>query len=465
MAAVPESPYSRLNDSVVARFNRGDYKGVYALGSPAFYKVDTEDFFVGFLSALKAQTGPITSTHYLGACGDRQGFAWTGRKKNLRVEWFTKSPRSFDDYFINDLIEQPYRGPHPPLSDNALRSKTDSTVHRYASYYMLDSNAVGLSIGLIQNGKAFTYHYGEVKKGTRQLPTANSFYELGSIAKTFVATLLAQAVLHKKATLTDDIRKYLPGRYPNLAYNIHPIRLVHLVNHTSALPDSPRPFPYDSISKLSPEEEFRYFEKYSKDSLLKDLHQVELDTVPGTKYRYNSNAFHVLIAILEEIYQKPYEQLLTNYLSKQLGMHHTKSNLSAAEQKRLVQGHNHNRREVPYFNNPQRMMGGPGLATTVGDMLTYLSALLAVDNPALALTRQKTWGEKDGFSVGLSWIMDQNCRGDRYLFHSGRSRGYSSLCRFYPDRQAGIVLLVNETVNQGRLLAMEGLLMRALLEP
>jgi CubicO group peptidase (beta-lactamase class C family) len=53
-----------------------------------------------------------------------------------------------------------------------------------------------------------------------------------------VSTLLAQAVLEKKASLQDDIRKFLPGSYPNLQWNGAPIRLVNLANHTSGLPSS-----------------------------------------------------------------------------------------------------------------------------------------------------------------------------------------------------------------------------------
>lgn len=80
------------------------------------------------------------------------------------------------------------------------------------------------------------YNYGTVKKGEHILPTSNTYYEIGSIIKTFTSRLLAKAVVDKKVSLDDDVRKYLQGDYANLQYKNHPIRLRDLASYTSALP-------------------------------------------------------------------------------------------------------------------------------------------------------------------------------------------------------------------------------------
>lgn len=452
---------STLTDSIVARFNKDDFKGIYALGSEEFKKNENEEGYLRFLASLKQQTGKIIAVSPLGTCGHIHAFKWQGEKKNLRAKFLMPSSTTYDDYFINNLIEQPTASLKRP-SDNPLKHSVDRVVDKYVRFYLADANAVGLSIGILKNGKTYTYNYGETKTGTHQLPTTNSIYELGSIAKTFIATLLAQAVVDKKAALTDDIRKYLPGSYPNLVYQGQPIRLVHLTNHTSGLPESFRNFPYDSLNKLNEEEQFRYFEAYSTDNLFKDLHSAKLTSVPGQQYQYNGNAFHVLIAILERIYQRSYESLLTAYLQRQLGMSSTKNDLSASESKRFVQGYDNERHERLHFNNPQTMTGGPGLNSTLHDLILYIQANLAQTNGALKLTHQLTWGQPDGFGIGMAWMMNTKCSGDRYIYHSGRSRGCNSLCSFYPAKNMGVVILVNETVNQGRLFVLEDLLSQAL---
>lgn len=48
---------------------------------------------------------------------------------------------------------------------------------------------------------------------------------------------MANAVLEHKLSLDDDVRMYLQEDYPNLQYNGHPIRVRHLLSHTSGLPN------------------------------------------------------------------------------------------------------------------------------------------------------------------------------------------------------------------------------------
>ena len=86
----------------------------------------------------------------------------------------------------------------PVLTDNTLKTFIDSAVQKAAIIYLQDSNANGISIGVYINGEKHTYNYGEVKKGSNKLPTADTYYGLGSIDKTFATILLAQAVVEKK---------------------------------------------------------------------------------------------------------------------------------------------------------------------------------------------------------------------------------------------------------------------------
>jgi len=46
---------------------------------------------------------------------------------------------------------------------------------------------------------------------------------------------MAKAVLEKKVKLDDDIRKYLDGSYPNLAFQGIPVKIIDLVSFKTAL--------------------------------------------------------------------------------------------------------------------------------------------------------------------------------------------------------------------------------------
>src|SRR5947209_6607448 len=55
-----------------------------------------------------------------------------------------------------------------------------------------------LSIGVLKDGKTYTYNYGTIEKGKNGPPSADTLYQIASIAKTFTGTILAQAVIEKK---------------------------------------------------------------------------------------------------------------------------------------------------------------------------------------------------------------------------------------------------------------------------
>lgn len=339
------------------------------------------------------------------------------------------------------------------LTDNKMKTFIDTAVNKAATIYLQDTNTNGISIGIYYKGKKYTYNYGEVKRGSRLLPTSDNFYNLGSVAKPFISTMLAEAVIEKKAKLTDDIRKYLPNTYPNLEYQGHPIRLIDLANHTSSLPKEFHAFSpsvMDSIGKLNLLGQANYFNGYTQDCLLADLHKVKPDTIPGTKYQYNGNATMLLMLLVERIYNQPYEKVVIQYLSKKLKMYETKTLLTETEIKRLAEGYNDENQPQGYANY-KGFFGGPSMNSTINDMLKFVEANISEKDKAIKLTHQLTWGDKNGFALGLSWMMDTNKNGERFIFHDGHTGiGFNTHCILYPKQKRGFIIIVNDITDQDK---------------
>ncbi len=458
--------YAQFNDTLVARFNRGDFAGMESFGSPALRKIESLGSMATFLTKTKERTGRVGNTTVLGARGPRHEFAWNGEKQNLRVTLVSPAPGVIDDYIITDFIAQPTsaRRTTPVLTDNKQKTALDQAVHKAASLYMQHPDAAGMSVAVYHGGKQSFYNYGEVEKGTQRLPTATTFYDLGSVAKTFVGTLLAQAVLDKKVKLTDDIRPYLPGQYPNLEVEGQPIRFVDLANHTSGLGGTAHvynPATKERQDKLNLADKTAYYNKYTADSLLNDLHGLKLATKPGTTYRYTGVGSLVLQLLLERVYQQPYEQLVTRYVQTRFGMHDTKRVLSAKEQERYATGYT--RPQSPQAHpNYTGYWGGPNLSSTAADLLRYAQANLTEKAPAVGLAHQRTWGTGAEVGLGLCWMLDTDANGARRIFHNGSSTGYNTRFVLYPEQNLAVVVLVNENISQSRVTEMEEMLTQAL---
>lgn len=328
-------------------------------------------------------------------------------------------------------------------SDNPLKTSLDKAVEKSVTEFMKDHTIFDLSIGFYSQGKSYTYNY---HNGNGKIPTGNSYYGLGSIAKTFSGWMLANAVNEGKLNLNDDIRKYLPGRYTNLMYSNQPVRLVHLTNHTSGLPSMSREYSekeMDRITKLSPEKLAEFFKIYTSDSLLKDMHHFRLDTIPGTKYRYNGNAFMVLHTILQQTYKVPYPELITAYLRKKYGMAHTKPYLTKADEKNLLMGYDREGKKAP-LTKDEGFRAAPSMVSTTNDMLKYIKANLDEHDPVITLSHQPSYIMQDGSQIGLAWHLGKDDQGIPFVMHTGRDgAGFTSLCYMYPTVKKGMVILTN----------------------
>jgi CubicO group peptidase (beta-lactamase class C family) len=69
---------------------------------------------------------------------------------------------------------------------------------------------VGIVVGIIDAGGSKVFSYGKTGKTDADV-NGNSVFEIGSVSKTFTATLLADMAERAEVSLNDPITKYLPG--------------------------------------------------------------------------------------------------------------------------------------------------------------------------------------------------------------------------------------------------------------
>ncbi|MFD2718113.1 serine hydrolase [Hymenobacter monticola] len=327
----------------------------------------------------------------------------------------------------------------------------DAAVQRIGNAFMQQPARVGLSVGIIKDGQTQFYNFGTIEKGKSPAPTQNTAYEIGSISKTFGSLLLARAVVEKRVKLTDDVRQYLPGKYPNLAFAGQPVQLLHLANTTSGLPDNvpDRSADYqranpDSIPFLMAEA----LKHYSKENFLEDLRQVKLTAAPGLAPRHSNAAAQLLGYVLENVYKRPFFELVATYINKPL-------RLQATAQGPLPVGYNEHGTPMPRYNVATMYASG-GLQYSTADMTKYLQHQINETDAAVALTHRPAWGQPDEDAVGLNWVISKTVDSQRLLDHTGGTFGFASYCALYPGLKFGIVLLSNESDRgtQGSLRAM-----------
>jgi CubicO group peptidase (beta-lactamase class C family) len=310
--------------------------------------------------------------------------------------------------------------------------------------------ADGLSVAVVHGGRTRFHNAGVIARDARTPATERSAYEIGSISKTFTGLLLAHAIGEGKAAASDDVRRYLPPGYDNLERDGRPVRLIDLVDTTSALPDN-LPDWRQSVGDAKPAQipfiVAKLFDDYTSQKLMADLRTANLVGTPGAVPRHSNVASQLLGIVLERLYDRPYEALIAQYIERPLGMG---SGGAVSPSAQVALGYDPAGPAMPPLTAPVVRAAG-GLRYSTADMARYLAAQLAARDPAVALTHKPAWGSPDTGAIGFHWIIAKTVDSRIYLRHSGGTFGFSSYCDFYPDQGYGIVLLANRADSEGAL--------------
>ncbi len=113
---------------------------------------------------------------------------------------------------------------------SARKADMDAVVKNAAEDAMRQHGIPGLAIAIAAGGEQWFYSYGVASKKTEQKITEDTIFEIGSVSKTFTATLATYAQANGQLSLTDSPGKYLPQLRGT---SLDKVTLVNLGTHTA----------------------------------------------------------------------------------------------------------------------------------------------------------------------------------------------------------------------------------------
>jgi CubicO group peptidase (beta-lactamase class C family) len=251
-------------------------------------------------------------------------------------------------------------------------------------------------------------------------------------------------VVEGRAVLEDEVSKYLPGPYSNLANGGVPVRLAHLVDGTSQLVDN---IPDFTQLRGVPGEPFavtqmRVYDGYSRTEFLQQLQRVVPTAPPGGDPAYSNVASMVLGVALEKIYDEPFEQILAREIERPLRM----ASGVAPPVKLLARGHTENNEMLPPFA-AKSQHASLTLRYSADDLLKYATWQLVERDASVKLAHRPIWTTPDGRQgVAFYWIVGESEYGRRVRY-SGATYGFTAVCELYPDAKVAVVLLTNKAAD------------------
>ena len=314
----------------------------------------------------------------------------------------------------------------PPRVADALQQRMDAGEYP------------ALVIAVVDGDRSAVYSYG---KFDQDKPVdGDTVFEIGSITKTFTATLLAQQVTSGKLQLDQPVASLLPG-FTIPSRNGKAVTLGNLAMQNSGLPRLP--------SNLKPKDALDPYADYSPAKLKEFLSSYTLPRDPGASYEYSNLGVGLLGYALGVHAGIGYERLLQQQVLQPLGMSHSSTVQSAAFRGLMAPGHDAVGKPMGNWHI-DALAGAGSLVSSGNDMLRYLKAnmglLPSTLYPAMQFAQKaRADGPTPAERIGLVWMTYHDASSD-VIEHNGMTGGYASYLGFTADRRHGVVVLTNTAV-------------------
>ena len=287
-----------------------------------------------------------------------------------------------------------------------------------------------LDIAIWNNGASYKSSFGA------EINPHVDVFEIGSIGKTFTATLLAILCKSDVVSLDDTVHKFRPDL--PFAKNI---TLKNLVTHTSGLPRDPVKLswlhPSKNIKKL------RDFKKSDYDAFISGLNK---PIKPG-RFSYSNLGMALLGNILSECVESTYEDAVKKHILLPLGMNDTHVSSQSYETERLATGHNAKGKPVESFVWEGMEPAGVWRSTSK-DMMLFLKAHLGYSGDdwesLLSKTTCHAFENPKLQYVGLAWMIQDSDQLGRTVWHNGGTLGQRSMALISKERNMAVILLTNK---------------------
>ncbi len=340
----------------------------------------------------------------------------------------------------------------------ARQDRIKSTVNRTIEPVIENNGIHGMAVGIIDGDKHYVFNYGLASTETRTPVTRDTLFELGSISKTFTATLAAYAQVSGYLSLSDSTGQFLPSLQKS---PFGKVSLLNLGTHT------PGGLPLQVPDNIG-----------NNDQLMQYFKEWQPIYAPGTYRTYANPGIGMLGLITAKSMGQDFDGLMEHLLFPALGMKSTSINVPTAQLPDYAQGYTKD-------GAPIRMAPGIlsseayGVKTTVSDMIRFVEANMdmiqldpkvqqAITNThtgyfkAGPMTQDLIW-EQYQYPVTLKTLMEGNspamsfnatpvteikpplnAHKDVWINKTGSTNGFGAYVAFIPQKRLGIVILANK---------------------
>ncbi|MGR5415467.1 class C beta-lactamase [Vibrio diabolicus] len=342
-------------------------------------------------------------------------------------------------------------------TESTVSSQLKSVVDECAKGSMNEYDIPGLAVAVTIDGKHYFYNYGFADESKGSLVTNDTIFELGSISKTFAATLTGYAQEKGKLNMDDKVKDYIPELENSVLGNT---KLVHVATYTAG--GLPLQFPSEVTNDA---DMMQYYKTWKP------------EYEAGTKRKYSNPSIGLFGYIGALSMKSDYTEMMETVILPELGMTNTFVDVPKDKLNNYAFGYSSEGKPVrvnPGILDAQAY----GIKSTSLDMLQYIEANMGqaqlntdIEN-ALERTHTKYF-DTDTFTQAVGWegydypvSLSQLLKGnssdvilnakpvqasesgtlgrDVWYNKTGSTGGFGAYVAYVPSEKIGIVILANK---------------------
>lgn len=251
-------------------------------------------------------------------------------------------------------------------------------------------------------------------------------YRIGSISKMFTSAMILMAEEEGKLNLEERLDRYFPK-----VDKAEDITISNLLNHRSGITNFT-----DDPSYLKWHTEYK-----SREDLLQIIESGKSEFSPDSKGKYSNSNYLLLTFILEDIYEKPYAEILEDKITGPLALQQTTvfSKINSANNESHSYKFVSDSWKKEAETDASIPLGAGALISTPNDLVKFIEALFAGE-----LVSEESLGKmmeiKDNYGRGMFKFPfeDKSSYG-----HGGGIDGFTSMLSYFPEENLTLVLTSN----------------------
>jgi serine-type D-Ala-D-Ala carboxypeptidase/endopeptidase len=310
------------------------------------------------------------------------------------------------------------------------------------------TRAVGLVVVVVTDQGTRTFGFGARSAGGVTPPDGDTFFQVGSISKTFTGLLLAAQIESSGGTLlpSTPVNALLAPDLRMPGFGTQQVTVAQLATHYGGLPQ----FPNNMTGPA-----FYPAQGYTRAQLATYLSGFTLSAAPGTVYEYSNTGSGLLaLALGDRAGLAPYSALLSAQLTGPLGMSDTGLNeapFTNGITTRLAQGYRSTGTAlVPMALSDMGVLEGAGeIISTGNDMAKFLRVLAGLAPFPVAGAVERTVAPRapgtTGTMTGYGLDIYTLTSGVQQWEKAGLVAGYSAYFAFRRQPGTAVAVLSNRS--------------------